>query len=189
MRFIAKTLKDTLNERFPDAAEDELLKVCYITAAKNHSNVIPVQRLADVIVRFSLQNKTAFIQMSLNTLITSLLNGHPLLLHISSVPLWNIVLNPELFSALVLHFCCETPGFSLWIKKMWFQFPFPLVRDSSFLYFYLSVPHLLCFSLSLWPGSSSPLGPCLYPFQEVFDEHPTQVSHVFLILALLLLCQ
>lgn len=113
MRFIAKTLKDTLNERFPDAAEDELLKVCYITAAKNHSNIIPVQRLADVIVRFSLQNKTAFIQMSLNTLITSLLNGHPLLLRISSVPLWNIVLNPELFSALVLHFCCETPGFSL----------------------------------------------------------------------------
>jgi len=30
MRFIAKTLKDTLNERFPDATEDELLKVCYI---------------------------------------------------------------------------------------------------------------------------------------------------------------
>ncbi len=56
--------------------------------------------------------------MSLNTLITSLLNGHPLLLHISSVPLWNIVLNPELFSALVLHFCCETPGFSLWIKNV-----------------------------------------------------------------------
>lgn len=71
--------------------------------------------LADVIVCFSLQNKTAFIQMSLNTLVTSLLNGHPLLLHISSIPLWNIVLTPEHFSALVLHFCCETPGFSLWI--------------------------------------------------------------------------
>uniref|UniRef100_A0A8C2DZ25 IQ motif containing GTPase activating protein 1 n=1 Tax=Cyprinus carpio TaxID=7962 RepID=A0A8C2DZ25_CYPCA len=27
MRFIAKTLKDTLNERFPDATEDELLKI------------------------------------------------------------------------------------------------------------------------------------------------------------------
>lgn len=60
MRFIAKMLKDTLNERFPDATEDELLKVCYITAA----SVIPVQRLADVIVRFSLKTKTAFIQMS-----------------------------------------------------------------------------------------------------------------------------
>lgn len=52
MRFIAKTLKDTLNERFPDATEDELLKVCYITAVRNHSSVIPVQHLADVIVRF-----------------------------------------------------------------------------------------------------------------------------------------
>lgn len=60
MRFIAKMLKDTLNERFPDATEDELLKVCYITAASG----IPVQRLADVIVRFSLKTKTAFIQMS-----------------------------------------------------------------------------------------------------------------------------
>lgn len=94
MRFIAKTLKDTLNERFPDATEDELLKVCYITAM-----LIPVQRLADVIVRSSPQNKTAFIPMSL---IACLLNGHPLLLHISSVPLWNIVLIPEHFSALVL---------------------------------------------------------------------------------------
>ncbi len=92
MRFIAKTLKDTLNERFPDATEDELLKVCYFTAARNHSNVIPMQCLADVIVCFSLQNKTAFIQMPLNTLVTSLLNGHPLLLHISSIPLLSISL-------------------------------------------------------------------------------------------------
>lgn len=187
MRFIAKTLKDTLNERFPDAAEDELLKVCYITAARNHSNVIPVQRLADVIVRFSLQNKTAFIQMSLNTLITSLLNGHPLLLHISSIPLWHIVLNPEHFSALVLHFCCETPGFSLWIINV---VSISFSSGKRFLFsLFLSLSHTCSVSLSLWPGSSSPLGPCLYPFQEVFDEHPTQVSHVFLILALLLLCQ
>ena len=28
MRFIAKVLKDTLSEKFPDASEDELLKVC-----------------------------------------------------------------------------------------------------------------------------------------------------------------
>lgn len=28
MRFIAKVLKDTLNEKFPDATEDEILKVC-----------------------------------------------------------------------------------------------------------------------------------------------------------------
>lgn len=28
MRFISKVLKDTLHEKFPDATEDELLKVC-----------------------------------------------------------------------------------------------------------------------------------------------------------------
>ena len=29
MRFISKVLKDTLNEKFPDATEDELVKVCF----------------------------------------------------------------------------------------------------------------------------------------------------------------
>lgn len=29
MRFISKVLKDTLQEKFPDATEDELLKVFY----------------------------------------------------------------------------------------------------------------------------------------------------------------
>lgn len=28
MRFISKVLKDSLHEKFPDATEDELLKVC-----------------------------------------------------------------------------------------------------------------------------------------------------------------
>lgn len=30
MRFISKVLKDTLHERFPDATEDELLKVSHL---------------------------------------------------------------------------------------------------------------------------------------------------------------
>lgn len=28
MRFVSKVLKDSLHEKFPDATEDELLKVC-----------------------------------------------------------------------------------------------------------------------------------------------------------------
>lgn len=35
MRFIAKVLKDTLNEKFPDATEDELLKVCAQSSHKS----------------------------------------------------------------------------------------------------------------------------------------------------------
>lgn len=31
MRFISKVLKDSLHEKFPDATEDELLKVCIWT--------------------------------------------------------------------------------------------------------------------------------------------------------------
>lgn len=31
MRFISKVLKDSLHEKFPDATEDELLKVCIQT--------------------------------------------------------------------------------------------------------------------------------------------------------------
>lgn len=31
MRFISKVLKDSLHEKFPDATEDELLKVCVQT--------------------------------------------------------------------------------------------------------------------------------------------------------------
>lgn len=31
MRFISKVLKDSLHEKFPDATEDELLKVCILT--------------------------------------------------------------------------------------------------------------------------------------------------------------
>lgn len=34
MRFIAKVLKDTLNEKFPDATEDELLKVSSLSPSQ-----------------------------------------------------------------------------------------------------------------------------------------------------------
>ena len=30
MRYISKVLKDTLNEKFPDATEDELVKVWFL---------------------------------------------------------------------------------------------------------------------------------------------------------------
>lgn len=38
MRFISKVLKDTLHEKFPDATEDELLKVCIFNVC---STVLP----------------------------------------------------------------------------------------------------------------------------------------------------